>query len=114
MLLHDGYGQASITESDARVENIRAAVHQADSFLKPFVASHMNDQARSKNLEEIMRRAARFGFQLVSQPSLFRFDWQPPSNGGLVVFPALIQSTDENGKEIRPPRVFVQKSLVKL
>jgi hypothetical protein len=78
----------------------------ADSILRPF-SSCPNDeeeQARVRNLEEIMKRAARFGYVLVSQPTLWRFEWRTASGaaqGGLTVWPDLVQMTDEEGRVVR-------------
>jgi hypothetical protein len=112
VLLHGAFGQPSMADSDPRVEKIRAAVSTADTFLRPFASATNGDQARLRNLEEIMRRAARVGYELVSQPSFFKFDWHASANE-LVVFPGLVQLADDNGKALRPPRVFAERSVLK-
>jgi hypothetical protein len=103
------FTQEIMTEYDTRLENIRNAVKEADQFLAPY--ANIGDEARLRNLEEIMKRAARFGFLLFSQPSSFRFDWMAAS-GGLVVFPALLQVTDDEGKILPSARVFSQKEVM--
>lgn len=48
-----------------------------------------------------MRRAARLGFKLFAKPATFSFDWQDHAAGGadeIVVYPALVQLTDDNGQ----------------
>jgi hypothetical protein len=69
--------------------------------------------ARRRNLEGIMRRAAQFAFRLFSQPRSFQFDYtgtgQPDS---LLMFPALLQTTNDEAQPISPPRVLSEKEVV--
>ncbi|TID22976.1 hypothetical protein E6O75_ATG02150 [Venturia nashicola] len=99
-----------IPGDDARLVNINSALHLADTFLRP-CAKDGDDEKRLINLEEIMKRAARFGFLLFSQPSSFHFDWTD-NGSGLVVFPGLLQVTDENGKPVASPRTFGSKEVI--
>jgi hypothetical protein len=112
-LFHSTHGQTSMPESDARITNIRKATALADSVLRPYAKAGEDHQSRLQNLEEIMRRAARFAYVLFAQPSFYTFEWQAMGKG-LVVFPALVQVTDENGTMLRQPRVFVEASSVKV
>lgn len=85
---------------------ITSAVRLADSILGPFSSckNDAEDEARVRNLEEIMKRAARFGYVLVSQPTLWRFEWRTtsgPAQEGLTVWPDLVQMTDEEGRVLR-------------
>jgi hypothetical protein len=69
----------------------------------------MDDGARSRNLEEILKRAAQFAFTLFSQPTAWDFDWQNEhgvKSGSFCIFPALVQTSDENGEPLNPPRPF--------
>lgn len=97
-----------MSENDPRLTNIRNAVREADQFLAPFAKDA--DQSRLRNLEEIMKRAARLGFLLFSQPSSVLFDWQEGSTA-LVIFPGLLQISNDDGKALASPRVFAQKEL---
>lgn len=99
-----------IPADDARLANIKGALALADTFLRPYAKDADHDK-RLFNLEEIMKRAARFGFLLFSQPSSFQFDWAD-SGSGLVVFPGLLQASDDNGKPLASPRPFGQKEVV--
>jgi hypothetical protein len=69
--------------------------------------------ARSRNLEGIMRRAAQYAFLLFSQPGSFVFDYtgtgQPDS---LLVFPALLQTINDEAEVLLPPRVLSEKETV--
>ena len=112
-LLQGNYKQSTITDTDPRNENIRKAVGLADSILSPYTGTGADQQARLRNLEEIMRRAARFSYVLFSQPAFWDFDWQS-SGSGIVVFPALVQLTNENGRMLSQARVFAEKTVVKI
>jgi hypothetical protein len=95
---------------DTRLHNIRNALQLANGFLAPY-ANGQDEQTRLRNLEEIMKRAARLGFLLFSQPASFRFDWNE-SGADVVVFPGLVQVTDEAGKSVG--RVLAEKEVAAL
>lgn len=82
-------------------------------MLHPFINPSIDMNARHRNLEGIMRRAAQFAFLLFSQPGSFQFDFtgtgQPDS---LVVFPALLQTVNDEAQPILPPRVLSEKEVV--
>jgi hypothetical protein len=63
-----------------------------------------------------MRRAAQFAILLFSQPSDWAFDWIGGSSGlqqgGLVVFPGLLQTVTDEGQVQRPPRVVSEPEVV--
>jgi hypothetical protein len=97
-----------MTSDDSRLQNIRNTAQMANSFLAPYT-NGQDEETRLRNLEEIMKRAARFGFLLFSQPASFRFDWS--ANGaGVVAFPGLVQVTDDSGKAVG--RVFAEKEVI--
>jgi hypothetical protein len=96
-----------MNSDDPRLQNIRNTLQMANSFLAPY-ADGQDEQIRLRNLEEIMKRAARFGFLLFSQSASFRFDWGD-SGAGVVTFPGLVQVTDEAGKSVG--RVFAEKEV---
>lgn len=99
-----------IAADDNRLVNINSALDLADTFLRP-CAKGGDDDKRLVNLEEIMKRAARFGFLLFSQPSSFHFDWTDDGSG-LVVFPGLLQVSDDNGRPVASPRKFGSKEVI--
>ncbi|KAF2816567.1 uncharacterized protein BDZ99DRAFT_139101 [Mytilinidion resinicola] len=94
---------------DARNANILQATEVLETILAPFAVTRMDHSTRQRNLEEITKRAATFAFVLFSQRSSWRLDW-PDSRtmapGSLVIFPALEQLMDEEGKRFQPPRAF--------
>jgi hypothetical protein len=106
------FGQDILSPEDARLSNILNTLRQADIFLSP-LTNNANHESRLRNLEEVMKRAARLGWILFSQPSEFSFDWTGDGEG-LVVFPALLQIADENGRVLRTPRVLASKEVVPL
>jgi hypothetical protein len=105
------YTQEPMAANDARLASIRQALQLADTVLAHY-ANGAEQEARLRNLEEIMKRSARFGFLLFSQPSSFRFDWTSSVGSGLVTFPALLQTTDEDGAALRSARLFLEKKVV--
>jgi hypothetical protein len=103
------YVQQPFSATDGRLQNIQLAADRLNNVLRPFSDSRMDDGQRSRNLEEILKRAALFAFTLFSQPSAWKFDWQGAQDvksGSLCVFPALLQVTDEHGMAFKPPRPF--------
>ncbi|KAI4177894.1 MAG: hypothetical protein LQ348_005747, partial [Seirophora lacunosa] len=83
-LLQSKYGdKTTFTSYDARNPNVTAALHALDAVLSPFTSSPSSSssapaeqqqdgsggQERRQKLEEILRRAARFGFLLFAQQS---------------------------------------------
>jgi hypothetical protein len=111
-LLQRQYGQYD-RDNDARSSSITLAVDIADSTLRPFICPGIDLDARRRNLESIVGRAAQFAFLVFAQPSSFRFDFtsagQPDT---LVVFPAMVQIVDDEAQIVAPPRVFTQKETV--
>ncbi|KAL8732760.1 MAG: hypothetical protein Q9166_002541 [cf. Caloplaca sp. 2 TL-2023] len=115
-LLQDRYGSPTLTVSDPRNQNISEALRALDAVLRPFADEQRNDWERQQKLEEILRRGARFGFVLFSQPSLWDFDWNTPANAGrgtLVVSPGLTQITDDNGRRLPRSRMLEEQELAR-
>ncbi|KAL9009328.1 MAG: hypothetical protein Q9173_005631 [Seirophora scorigena] len=131
-LLQSKYGdKTTFTSYDARNPNVTAALHALDAILSPFASSSSSEQQqdggggsgqeRRQKLEEILRRAARFGFLLFAQQSTWDFDWTPPlqqqhaagRGGALAVAPALVQVGDEAGRRLQRPRVVEEQELAR-
>lgn len=115
-LLHDRYGSSTVTASDARNRNISEALQALDAVLRPFADEQRDERERLQKLEEILKRGARFGFILFSQPSLLDFDWNTPPSAGrgtLVVSPALTQVADDNGRRLPRPRVLEEQEVAR-
>jgi hypothetical protein len=111
-LLQSTYGQPTTIEADLRNQNIRKAVQVADFILRPYVDENADNAARIRNLEEIMRRAMRFAYMLFSHPSFWRFDWKEVREE-IVIFPALLQLSNEDGALLKSPRPFSEKVVIK-
>jgi len=99
------------TETDPRGQSITHAIAAADLVLLPFTSNAASHRAR--NLDGLVRRGAQLVFLLFSQPSVWKFDWAGnPQRGSLIVFPALLQTADEEGCVVHPPRVFTELEAV--
>jgi hypothetical protein len=81
-----------------------------DSVVAPFVQGNLDGGQRGKNLDMILTRSANFAFLLFSQPGSFRFDFSAV-HGSLVAFPALMQIIGDQGEELRPVRVLLEKEV---
>lgn len=113
-MLQRAYGNGPTTRYPP-LENIEKSIELLDSVLANFTTKK-NEQRRS-NLVEIFKSAASFGFVLFSQMSTFKFDWkldrtrEPHS---IVFWPALVQSVDTRGNELRPRRVIENPSVLRI
>lgn len=108
-MLQPTYGSKTITDADPRAHNIGLALDDLDSVLTRLRARRDENAQRRRNLEEILKRAASFAFILFSHPSFWTFDWQANHThepGSVVIFPALLQVTDESGQRHSRPRTF--------
>jgi hypothetical protein len=104
-LFPPSYNQAnSMDASDPRGENVRKAVQVADEILCHY--ANTNDPERLRNLEEITKRAVRLAFMLFSHPTFWKFDWTGAAPSELVIFPALLQLTNEAGTLLPRPVKF--------
>ncbi|KAL8816328.1 MAG: hypothetical protein Q9223_004642 [Gallowayella weberi] len=115
-LLQDRYGSTNLTPSDPRNKNLSEALRALDAVLRPFADEQRDDRDRLQKLEEILKRHARLGFSLFSQPSLWDFDWNTPPSAGrgtIVISPALIQVTDDNGRRLPRPRILEEPELAR-
>ncbi|KAL8824181.1 MAG: hypothetical protein Q9170_008233 [Blastenia crenularia] len=115
-LLQSKYGGNTFNSYDSRNPNISEALQALDTVLSSFTAEKRDDRARMQNLEEILRRGARFGFFLFSQPSTFELDWNAPANAGrgvLAISPALVQVGDDSGRRLPRPRTLEEQELAR-
>jgi len=111
-LLQQKYGH-QLEENDPRNGSIAQALAAAEPILHPFINPSIDMNARRRNLEGIMRRAAQFAFLLFSQPGSFQFDYTGTGQrDSLLVFPALLQTANDEAEPISPPRVLSEKEAV--
>ncbi|CAG8976954.1 hypothetical protein HYALB_00008865, partial [Hymenoscyphus albidus] len=105
-LLQRQYGQSS-SDHDTRNQSVNRAITTADAVLRPFIDQGVDIQARRRNLEGTMKRAAQLAFLLFSQPASFHFDFSGTRQGDrLLVFPALVQTVSDEAEVLSPPRVL--------
>jgi hypothetical protein len=111
-LIQQRYSQQP-DENDPRAGSISQALAAAEPILHPFINPSVDMNARHRNLEGIIRRAAQYTFLMFCQPGSFSFDYtgtgQPAS---LVVFPALLQTVSDEAEVLSPPRVLSEKEVV--
>jgi hypothetical protein len=111
-MLERRYGQ-HIGENDPRSGKVASALTTADSVLHPFINPGVDINARGRNLKSIMNRAVQFAFLLFSQPASFQFDFANTGRSdSLVVFPALLQTVNDEAQVLASPRIFSQKETV--
>lgn len=75
-------------------------VGDLDTLLQPFACPE-SDNERRRNMVEILRRGARFGYTLSTQPTGWKFDWTPGSDSTsatIVVFPGILQTVNDQGR----------------
>lgn len=111
-LIHQQYSQQP-GENDPRDGSITQAIATAEPILHLFINPSIDINARRRNLEGIMRRAAQYSFLIFSQPGSFSFDYTGTGqHDSLVVFPALLQTVDDEAEVLSPPRVLSEKEAV--
>ena len=108
-LLQQDYGKNAHDPNRAQV--FANVVAELDSILAPFVQGDVNGDQRRKNLDMILTRSANLAFLLFSQPGSFQFEFAS-RRGGLVAFPALLQTVGDEGQILSPPRGLVEGETV--
>ena len=115
VLLQQTYGQSAIAQSDPRHHKIEEARLFLDLVLQPYIKVLPDNDERQRKLEDLLKRVARFGYLLFSQPSDWKFEWEDDQNATierLVVFPGLLQVTDDDGKPLKRPRLLEEKEVM--
>lgn len=108
-LMQTLYGQG-VTLNDSRQHNIKDFVSELDALLCQFASTRIDQKERLQKLEEIIKRAARFGYMLYAEPTTWEFDWNVPRDnkgGDIVLFPALVQIGDDKGNRLATPRFAI-------
>ena len=114
-LLQKTYGESTFPRTDSRWRNTKKALQTLDVILYPYAHRRYDNAERLNKLEEILKRGARFGFLIFSQPSLLHFDWDrhdDTSTASVIIFPALLQISDDNGQILVNPRVLGDQEIV--
>ncbi|UPX13349.1 uncharacterized protein EKO05_0003862 [Ascochyta rabiei] len=108
-LLQQQYGKHG--QDPSRAQSFQDTITSLDSVLAPFVEGSVDGGQRRKNLDMILTRAANFAFLLFTQPGSFRFDFAG-DQGGLAIFPALVQTVGDQGQPLSPVKVLAEKEIV--
>ncbi|KAF2760337.1 hypothetical protein EJ05DRAFT_474223 [Pseudovirgaria hyperparasitica] len=87
--------------------SIHAALAALQVVLAPYVSSRYSDADRTSNLEEILKRGARFGWLLFGQPGVWEFRWELGA-GEVCIFPALVQTVGDEGERLSRERGLVE------
>lgn len=103
--------EGEVQSSAPRSQNFDQTIADLDSVLVPFVRVGVDGGQRRRNLDMILSRSADFAFLLFMQPGSFRFDFGG-HQGGLVVFPSLIQTAGDQGQVLNPPRLLSEQEVV--
>ena len=117
VLLQQTYGQSVIAQNDPRHRNIQEARLYLDSILQPYIKVSPGNDERQRKLEDLLKRVARFGYLLFSQPSYWKFEWEDGGNTTverLVIFPGLLQVTGDDGKPLKRPRLLEDKEVMEV
>jgi hypothetical protein len=117
VLLPKTYGQSTLSQNDPRLRNIIDARRSLDSILRPYAKEPSDNDERLRKLEDLLKRAARFGYLIFSQPSQWEFRWdndQGAARKDLTIFPALLQVADEDGNPLQKPRVLEEQEVVEV
>ncbi|KAL9107381.1 MAG: hypothetical protein Q9227_007746 [Pyrenula ochraceoflavens] len=115
-LLQPTYGDGSVRPNDTRQRNVRDLTNALNTVLEPYAASP-NDIERARNLEELVKRGARFGYLLFTQPTAWNFVWDETEGrrqSDWVVFPSLVQVCDDQGRSRQPPIRYAEPQVVQL
>ncbi|KAF1926301.1 uncharacterized protein M421DRAFT_422991 [Didymella exigua CBS 183.55] len=109
VLLQQQYGKQG--QDPDRAEAFQDTVASLDSILAPFIKGNVDGRQRRKNLDMILTRAANFAFLLFAQPGTFCFDFAS-HQGGLTVFPSLVQTVGDRGQPLNPIKALTEKEVV--
>lgn len=107
-LMAGTYDHDTISTSDPRQRNIRVLVDRLDAILAPLASPAHGADSRRENLEEVVKRGARFAYMLFTQPTEWEFSWDRPARerGEWVVFPEILRVTDEAGTRLAQPQAY--------
>ncbi|KAF2818510.1 hypothetical protein CC86DRAFT_433269 [Ophiobolus disseminans] len=100
-LLQQGSGKS--VHDPNRAQAFSGIIAELDSIVEPFIQGTVAGGQRQKNLDFILNRSTTLAFLLFSQPGSFQFEFAS-RHGGLMAFPALLQSVGDDGQVLSPPR----------
>ncbi|EME78606.1 uncharacterized protein MYCFIDRAFT_212431 [Pseudocercospora fijiensis CIRAD86] len=113
-LLEPIYGDGKVVGTkDSRDQNIGELVTVLVYLLQPYVAKGYGG-ARVRDLENVIKMAAAFGYRLFTQRPEWEFAWSTLMADEIVVYPALVKIGDEKGKRLRKSVVLEWEEVMKL
>ena len=110
------YASENIDADDPRQINIRSLTQALYEVLEPF--SHAQNSAdRLQDLHAVIEQGALLGYDLFVQPATWIFEWhvqQEDHKQRVVIFPALVQTTDNEGVLLAEPERHTHMHVVEL
>ena len=105
-----------IDADDHRFENIQSTVKDLEAVLAP-LASKRTDSERRQDLERIVKQAAQLACIIFALPTCWEWAWSNPHGeraSEFVVFPALVQTGDDQGRMLSDRRVLTEAQIVNI
>jgi hypothetical protein len=96
-----------ISRNDPRQVNIGELTKRLSQIIHT-ITGNGNDEQDAHQLARLTGEGAVFGYQLFTQPSEWTFDWSWPRPGrtlDLVLFPALLKISDDQGHILSAPEL---------
>ncbi|EFR01563.1 hypothetical protein MGYG_04565 [Nannizzia gypsea CBS 118893] len=117
MLTAHWYRGAPDTQKQAylstRAENISKVVDAFTSAFRPYANPHHPEPERIRHLTKVMEDAADLGIWLFEQPCEFEFAWGNVTAGQVVVSPAVVKVTDEQGTLLPVTKTVVKADIAR-
>lgn len=114
VLMEPTYGRGTaISRNDPRQVNIVELENRLSQSVRA-IAAKENDERDVHELSRLLGEGAIFGYHLFTQPSEWTFDWPLPRPGrtlDLVLFPALLKISDDQGHILSAPELKVPATL---
>jgi hypothetical protein len=107
------FGDGSVGVYDSREANIGELVTVLVCLLQPYVAKGYGG-ARVRDLENVVKAGAAFGYKLFTQRTEWEFAWSTLMADEIVVYPALVKIGDDKGHKLRQSIVLSWEETVKL
>lgn len=82
------------------IGSTQTAVRDLERIIQPYADAEHDSEERTAKLQAIIKRGANFGWTLFGQISCFKFEWERRARGEVCIFPALLQTLDENAKKM--------------
>jgi len=108
------YGRGTaISRNDPRQINIGELANRLSQSVRA-ITGKGNDERHFHELVRLIGEGVIFGYHLFTQPTEWTFDWPLPRPGrtlDLVLFPALLKTTADQGHTLAAPELKVPATL---